>query len=66
MRALLCVVAFLACSPAFAAGKILGVKAAKAPRVSGSYYCPCEQSSYCIGPRGGHFCITKKGKKRYL
>lgn len=29
-------------------------------------HCACGRGNYCIGPRGGHFCITSGGKKRYL
>ncbi|WP_336933201.1 hypothetical protein [Acinetobacter bereziniae] len=31
-----------------------------------SSYCPCSGNNYCVGPRGGHFCITSGGNKRYL
>lgn len=37
-------------------------------RRSGSYFdqgCPCSGSHVCIGPRGGRYCITSGGKKRY-
>lgn len=27
--------------------------------------CPCSSSSNCIGPRGGRYCITSGGNKRY-
>lgn len=27
--------------------------------------CPCSGSRVCIGPRGGRYCITSGGKKRY-
>lgn len=27
--------------------------------------CPCSGSRVCIGPRGGRFCITSGGNKRY-
>jgi hypothetical protein len=27
--------------------------------------CPCSGSSNCIGPRGGRYCITSGGNKRY-
>lgn len=27
--------------------------------------CPCKTASYCDGPRGGRYCITKKGKRQY-
>lgn len=36
---------------------------------SGSYgsggSCPCSGGSVCIGPRGGRYCITSGGNKRY-
>jgi hypothetical protein len=34
----------------------------------GNFYglsCPCSGSRICIGPRGGRFCITSGGNKRY-
>lgn len=31
----------------------------------GGSACPCSGSSICIGPRGGHYCITSGGNKRY-
>jgi hypothetical protein len=27
--------------------------------------CPCSGSNVCIGPRGGRYCITSGGNKRY-
>lgn len=27
--------------------------------------CPCNGGKVCIGPRGGRFCITSGGNKRY-
>lgn len=27
--------------------------------------CPCSSGSVCIGPRGGRYCITSRGNKRY-
>jgi hypothetical protein len=27
--------------------------------------CPCSSGSICIGPRGGRYCITSGGNKRY-
>lgn len=35
-----------------------------APSASGS--CSCNSGTYCVGPRGGHFCITANGSKSYL
>lgn len=34
------------------------------PRES-SGTCPCSGSNVCIGPRGGRYCITNVGNKRY-
>lgn len=31
----------------------------------GNSNCPCTENSLCIGPRGGRFCLTRAGKKRY-
>lgn len=31
----------------------------------GSGSCPCSGGSVCIGPRGGRYCITSGGNKRY-
>jgi len=28
--------------------------------------CYCAQGMYCVGPRGGQYCITDRGKKQYL
>lgn len=39
-----------------------------APRRSQRYdagSCPCRGSHVCIGPRGGRYCITSGGNKRY-
>ncbi|MFH4269058.1 SH3 domain-containing protein, partial [Acinetobacter baumannii] len=33
-----------------------------------TYYdsdCSCAVVDYCVGPRGGHYCITSGGNKRY-
>lgn len=27
--------------------------------------CPCSGSKLCVGPRGGRYCITSGGNKRY-
>lgn len=32
---------------------------------SHSSSCPCSSGSVCIGPRGGRYCITSGGNKRY-
>lgn len=28
--------------------------------------CACSQNTYCTGPRGGRYCLTSTGSKRYL
>lgn len=28
-------------------------------------FCPCSSGNVCIGPRGGRYCITSGGSKRY-
>jgi len=28
--------------------------------------CPCSGSKLCTGPRGGRYCITSSGNKRYI
>lgn len=35
------------------------------PRRSFSSSCPCSGRNVCIGPRGGRYCITSGGNKRY-
>lgn len=44
-------------------------KARRARRSSNSVYgggvCPCSGRRVCIGPRGGRYCITSGGNKRY-
>jgi hypothetical protein len=32
---------------------------------SGYSSCPCSGSTNCVGPRGGRYCITSGGKKKY-
>ncbi|WP_150213482.1 hypothetical protein [Candidatus Tokpelaia sp.] len=34
--------------------------------IAGSENCVCVDGFYCIGPRGGHYCYTSGGNKRYL
>jgi hypothetical protein len=28
--------------------------------------CSCRGGTYCVGPRGGHYCFTDTGRKSYL
>lgn len=40
----------------------------RSKRPSGNNYgssCPCSGNNICIGPRGGRYCITSGGNKRY-
>jgi hypothetical protein len=44
------------------------VRRGRRSRNEGSYFsdgCPCSGSQICIGPRGGRYCITSGGNKRY-
>jgi hypothetical protein len=33
--------------------------------VSDDGSCPCNGGDVCVGPRGGRYCITSSGRKRY-
>ncbi|UEB97861.1 SH3 domain-containing protein [Pseudomonas sp. HN2] len=35
------------------------------PATEYSSSCPCSSGNVCIGPRGGRYCITSGGNKRY-
>ncbi|WP_440491672.1 SH3 domain-containing protein [Serratia nevei] len=37
----------------------------KPPQNSSIGSCPCSSGNICIGPRGGRYCITSGGNKRY-
>ncbi|WP_295965799.1 hypothetical protein [uncultured Bartonella sp.] len=28
--------------------------------------CSCRSGTYCVGPRGGHYCYSDSGQKSYL
>lgn len=28
--------------------------------------CTCRSGLFCVGPRGGHYCLSDRGKKSYL
>ena len=38
----------------------------KAPKHAVTSTCPCSGAHVCVGPRGGRYCITAGGKKRYM
>lgn len=53
---------------ALAASSPVRKSAKRSPRASSGYAvgsCPCSGSRVCIGPRGGRYCITSGGNKRY-
>lgn len=51
--------------PTPASARVKPAPARKAVPASPSYGCPCSSSSNCYGPRGGRYCITSGGNKRY-
>lgn len=36
------------------------------PEAMETQACACSQNTYCTGPRGGRYCLTSTGSKRYL
>lgn len=40
-------------------------RARRAPSYNSGGSCPCSGSNICVGPRGGRFCYTSGGNKRY-
>jgi endonuclease YncB( thermonuclease family) len=40
-------------------------EAAAAPKPAAVGACPCDGPTSCTGPRGGHYCISSSGAKRY-
>lgn len=36
------------------------------PRQPVGEHCSCSSNAICTGPRGGRYCLTENGKKRYL
>lgn len=44
-----------------------GSKPSSAPRsnYNNNSSCPCSGNRVCVGPRGGRYCITSGGNKRY-
>lgn len=50
------------------AGGALGLLGGAAPDMSpaSNGECSCRGGAYCVGPRGGRFCITDSGSKSYL
>lgn len=46
-------------------GAAAGAASGAPAGVSTAAGCPCGSGVLCTGPRGGHFCITDGGEKRY-
>jgi uncharacterized protein YraI len=40
-------------------------RARRAPSYDAGGSCPCSGRNICVGPRGGRYCITSGGNKRY-
>lgn len=40
-------------------------KSRQSPAANSGGNCPCRGNNVCIGPRGGRYCITSGGNKRY-
>ena len=48
------------------AGTVQGVQVETAARDSGQAACLCSAGASCVGPRGGVYCVSDAGSKRYL
>lgn len=53
-----------------AAGLMVASDAARvgdagAEKIPDSMTCPCGSPAVCVGPKGGRYCVTIDGKKRY-
>lgn len=47
------------------AGGLTAGSSGKSRDETSSGSCPCSGSKVCVGPRGGRYCITSGGNKRY-
>lgn len=45
---------------------LLGSGASEMAPAGSQGKCPCRAGTYCVGPRGGHYCFTDTGRKSYL
>jgi hypothetical protein len=45
---------------------VTGPARVSGPRAQTSSSCPCGGGHVCVGPRGGRYCITAGGNKRYI
>lgn len=48
------------------AGAVQGVQVETAARGDGQAACLCSAGASCVGPRGGVYCVSDAGSKRYL
>ena len=46
--------------------KSVAVTPRKSVHAVGGFGCPCSGGHYCVGPRGGVYCYTSGGNKRYV
>lgn len=47
------------------AGDTARVDDAGAEKIPDAMTCPCGSPAVCVGPKGGRYCVTIDGKKRY-
>ncbi len=47
------------------ARKARGLRGISFPRGTTEGACPCNGGDVCVGPRGGRYCVTSGGNKRY-
>jgi hypothetical protein len=57
--------AYMGGGPSGALG-LLGSGVPEMAPVGGAGECSCRAGTYCVGPRGGHYCFTDTGRKSYL
>lgn len=65
MNKLLAVLMFVAMLGANSAVAAENAASKKAPKQVTTSLCPCSGTKLCVGPRGGRYCVTAAGKKRY-
>jgi hypothetical protein len=60
------------CSAEFGGGAssealgLLGTGDAEMAPTADQADCSCRSGRYCVGPKGGHYCMTDGGRKSYL
>lgn len=53
-------------TPKKSQNKTMKAKSVKNYSETNNFSCACSAYDYCVGPRGGHYCISSGGNKRYL